>query len=61
MGDWFEKVTIGAMLDRAAARFSIREALTFAGQRWNFEEFKADCDRAAACAAASPSWPAPSC
>jgi len=47
MGDWFEKVTIGAMLDRAAARFGTREALTYAGRRWSFQELKADCDRAA--------------
>ena len=47
MGDWFEKVTVGATLDRAAARWSRREALTFAGQRWSFQDLKADCDRAA--------------
>ena len=27
MGDWFEKVTLGEMLDRAAERFGTREAL----------------------------------
>ena len=47
MGDWFEKVTIGATLDRAVARFRTREALTFAGQRWSFQDLQADCDRAA--------------
>lgn len=47
MGDWFEEVTLGETLDRAAARFSTREALMFAGRRWNFQELKADCDRAA--------------
>src|SRR5262245_52087504 len=47
MSDWFEKVTIGATLDRAAARFHTREALTFAGQRWSFQDLQADCARAA--------------
>ena len=47
MGDWFEKVTIGETLDRAAARFSTREALTFAGRRCSFQDLQADCDRAA--------------
>ena len=47
MGDWFEKVTIGATLDRAVVRFRTREALTFAGRRWSFQDLQADCDRAA--------------
>ena len=47
MSDWFEKVTIGEMLDRAVARFGAREALMFQGQRWSFRDLQADSDRAA--------------
>lgn len=47
MSDWFEKVTIGEMLDRAAARFGAREALMFQGQRWSFRDLQAESDRAA--------------
>lgn len=47
MSDWFEKVTIGEMLDRAAERFRTREALTYAGQHWSWQALQEDCDRAA--------------
>lgn len=47
MGDWFEKVTIGEMLDRAAERFGTREALTYAGRRWSWQALQEDCDRTA--------------
>ncbi len=47
MGDWFAKVTLGEMLDRAAERFGTREALTYAGQRWSWQALQEDCDRAA--------------
>ncbi|MGE3538217.1 MAG: AMP-binding protein [Candidatus Tectimicrobiota bacterium] len=47
MGDWFEKVTIGAALDQAAARYGPAEALAFNGQRWSFQALQADCDRVA--------------
>lgn len=47
MGEWFEKITFGEALDRAAERYGAQEALTFAGQRWSFAALKADCDRAA--------------
>jgi fatty-acyl-CoA synthase len=47
MSAWFEKVTFGDMLDRAAQRFGAREAFFFAGRRWSFQELKADSDRAA--------------
>jgi fatty-acyl-CoA synthase len=47
MSDWFEKVTIGEMLDRVAARFGAREALMFQGQRWSFRDLQAESDRAA--------------
>ena len=47
MPEWFEKVTIGDLLDRLAHRFGEREALTFAGQRWSFQQLQTDSDRAA--------------
>lgn len=47
MGQWFEKRSIGALPALAAQRFGRREALTFEGQRWTFEEFDRDVDRAA--------------
>ena len=47
MPEWFEKVTIGDLLDRLAQRFGAREALAFAGQRWSFQQLQADSDRAA--------------
>ena len=47
MREWFEKVTIGALLDRQAQRFGEREALAFAGRRWSFRQLQADSDRAA--------------
>ena len=36
MPEWFEKVTIGDLLDRLVQRCGAREALAFAGQRWSF-------------------------
>ena len=47
MPAWFEQVTIGDLLDRLVQRFGEREALTFAGQRWSFQQLQADSDRAA--------------
>jgi fatty-acyl-CoA synthase len=47
MPEWFEKVTIGAQLDRIAQRFGAREALVFQGRRWSFQRLKEDSDRAA--------------
>jgi fatty-acyl-CoA synthase len=47
MGDWFEKVAIGTLIDQAAARFGPREALNYEGQRWTFADLQADTDRAA--------------
>lgn len=40
MQDWYEKKTLGAFLDEAAARWSAREALTFASQRWSFAHLR---------------------
>lgn len=47
MPEWFEKVTVGDQLDRIAARYGEREALSFKGQRWTFRQLQADSDRAA--------------
>jgi len=33
MAEWYEKKTLGTVLDEAAARWSAREALTYDGQR----------------------------
>src|SRR2546430_1386837 len=47
MPAWFEQVTIGDLLGRLVQRFGEREALTFAGQRWSFQQLQAESDRAA--------------
>jgi fatty-acyl-CoA synthase len=47
MGDWFEKVSIGTLTDRAAERFGCREALSYEGKRWTFADLKEETDRAA--------------
>jgi fatty-acyl-CoA synthase len=47
MGDWFEKVCMGALVDHAAARYGCREALYYEGQRWSFVDLKAETDRVA--------------
>jgi fatty-acyl-CoA synthase len=47
MGDWFEKVSMGRLVDRAAERFGDREALYYEGQRWSFADLKAETDRVA--------------
>jgi fatty-acyl-CoA synthase len=46
-GDWFEKITLGALPGRAAARWGSREALCFRGQRWSFAELATEVDRVA--------------
>jgi fatty-acyl-CoA synthase len=33
---WFEKLTFGQLVDRAAERWGDREALCFEGRRWTF-------------------------
>jgi len=45
--DWYERTTLGDLVDRAAARFGDREALCFRDRRWSFAELRADVDRAA--------------
>jgi fatty-acyl-CoA synthase len=47
MAEWFQKTTLGALVDDAARRFGPREALCFQGQRWSFAQFREDVDRAA--------------
>ena len=47
MAEWFKKRTLGSLLDDAARRFAAREALCFEGNRWTFEELRADVDRTA--------------
>ena len=47
MAEWFEKVTLGALVDQAARRFGAREALCFEGQRWTFNQLQQDINRAA--------------
>jgi fatty-acyl-CoA synthase len=44
---WFEKMTFGQLLDRAAERWGDREALWFEGRRWSFFQFRDETDRAA--------------
>jgi acyl-CoA synthetase (AMP-forming)/AMP-acid ligase II len=45
MQDWYTKKTLGTLLDEAAGRWSAREGLTFAGQRWSFAELQTEVDR----------------
>jgi non-ribosomal peptide synthetase component E (peptide arylation enzyme) len=47
MAEWFQKTTLGALVDDAAHRFGPREALYFQGQRWSFTQFQEDVDQAA--------------
>ena len=47
MSDWFEKRTLGALLDEADRRYGPREALYYEGNRWSFSELRRDVDRCA--------------
>ncbi len=47
MPDWFDKQTLGDLLNSAADRFGPREALMYEGQRWTFDEFRNEVDRVA--------------
>ncbi len=47
MPDWFDKQTIGDLLNQAAERFGPREALMYQGRRWTFAEFRDEVDRVA--------------
>ncbi len=44
---WIEKSTFGDLVDRSAARWPTREALTFEDRRWTFAEQRVEVDRAA--------------
>ena len=44
---WFEKITFGQLLDKAAERWGAREALSFDGRRWSFAQLRQNVDRAA--------------
>jgi fatty-acyl-CoA synthase len=45
---WFERQTIGQLVDRAAERWGDREALWFEGRRWSFAQFGDETNLAAA-------------
>lgn len=47
MGDWFEKLTYGELVNRAAAKYGDKEYMYFEGQRWSFRQVKAAIDQAA--------------
>lgn len=47
MSEWFEKRTIGQLPADAAARWGAHEALVFKDQRWTWEQFSGEVDRAA--------------
>ena len=47
MPDWFDKQTLGDLLNQAADRFGPREALMYQGQRWTFNGFRDEVDRVA--------------
>jgi fatty-acyl-CoA synthase len=46
-GDWFEKVTVGTLPERAARRWGAREALCFKDRRSTFADVAAGVDRVA--------------
>jgi fatty-acyl-CoA synthase len=47
MTEWFEKRTLGGLLDNAAQRFGAREALCFEGRRWTFAQIQEQVNRTA--------------
>ncbi len=44
---WFEKLTFGDLIDRAAERWGEREALCCEGRRWSFAALRDEVERAA--------------
>src|SRR5262245_10003148 len=44
---WYDKLTFGDVVDRAADQWGDREALFFEGRRWSFAELRDETDRAA--------------
>ena len=47
MGAWFEKITYGELVNRAATRYGDKEFMVFAGQRWSFRQVRVEIDRTA--------------
>jgi fatty-acyl-CoA synthase len=47
MADWYEKATIGALVDRAARLFGPLESLCYESRRWTFAQLKDHVDRSA--------------
>lgn len=47
MAEWFEKKTLGTLLDEAALRWGPREALYHEGKRWSFAELQEGVNRVA--------------
>jgi fatty-acyl-CoA synthase len=47
MTEWFEKRTLGCLLDGAVRRFGSREALCFEGRRWTFAQIREQVNRTA--------------
>jgi fatty-acyl-CoA synthase len=47
MGDWFEKLTYGELVDRSAVKYGDKEYMYFEGGRWSFRQVKEEIDRAA--------------
>ena len=47
MTDWFEKRTLGALLDNVAQRFGSREGLCYEGQRCTFGQLQEQTNRTA--------------
>ena len=47
MAEWFEKRTLGNLLDVAVDQFASQEALCFENKRWSFSEIKSHVDKLA--------------
>lgn len=47
MGAWFEKLTYGELVNRAAAKYGAKEYMVFEGRRWSFQQVRDEIDRAA--------------
>ena len=47
MAEWFEKKTLGTLLDEAALRWGSKEALYHEGKRWSFAKLQEEVNRVA--------------
>lgn len=47
MGDWFDKITYGELVNRAAAKYGDKEFMYFEGKRGSFRQVREGVDRAA--------------